>query len=141
MQGEVETANQYLSEPYEMNGLVVKGNALGRQMEFPTANLDLETNLKLIPKQGVYAVQVVLQDSSEWMGMMNIGTKPTLGEDAPVSLEVHLLNFEGDLYDQRIKVRFLRFLREEQRFDNLNSLKSQLKQDALSTRDYFNSLV
>ncbi|MBU2018647.1 MAG: riboflavin biosynthesis protein RibF, partial [Bacteroidetes bacterium] len=139
--GEVEIAHSYLSEPYEITGNVVHGSALGRTIQFPTANLDLGTTLKLIPKKGVYAVQVKLSNGEQRMGMMNIGVKPTVQNESTVSLEVHLLDFDGNLYGETLTVQFLRYLRSEQKFTSKEDLQVQLTKDAEDTRSYFNTLV
>jgi riboflavin kinase/FMN adenylyltransferase len=140
LNGQVEIAHSYLSEPYEITGKVVYGSALGRTIQFPTANLDLETELKLIPKNGVYAVLVKLSNEDLKMGMMNIGTKPTVQNASNISLEVHILDFDKNLYGEVLTVQFLSYLRDEQKFSSTESLKNQLIKDAESTRSYFNTL-
>lgn len=133
--GDVETAKAYLLEPYEMTGMVVAGKSLGRTISYPTANLDLGTDLKLIPKNGVYAVRVLLEDGSEKAGMMNIGVKPTIADSEAVSLEVHIFDFNQDLYGKKLTVKFEHFLRDEMKFDDLQALQQQIQKDETLARD------
>lgn len=137
--GEMDKAKTFLGEPYELYGKVVQGQALGRQLGFPTANLDVESEIKLIPKIGVYAVNVLLEDGSIYEGMMNIGERPTLNSHTETSIEVNLFDFKGDLYGQQITVQLLKRFRDEIRFENLMELKEQLTQDEKNIRTYFTS--
>ena len=137
--GEMDKAKSYLGEPYELYGRVIQGQALGRQLGFPTANLDVESEIKLIPKIGVYAVNVLLEDGGIYEGMMNIGDRPTLKSENKTSIEVNLFNYKGDLYDQQITVQLLKRFRDEIRFENLIELKEQLIQDEKDIRTYFTS--
>ena len=134
LRGEVSTANQMLGSPYSLWGTVVKGQQLGRTIGFPTANLQLPPE-KFLPRFGVYAVDVWLQNSLH-QGVMNIGCRPTVSGDVP-TIEVHLLNWSGDLYGQNLKVYLQQFLRPEQKFDSLEALKQQITQDcqAVKTMD------
>ena len=132
--GEVEVANSYLDEHYFLKGKVIHGNGLGKTIGFPTANLLPESNLKIIPKTGVYAVKVELADGIEHLGMMNIGLNPTMNQQNENSLEVHLLDFKDDLYSQEMTVHFLKRLRDEQKFSSTEALIEQLKQDEKDTR-------
>ncbi len=136
--GNLTLANQYLGYNYFLTGTIQEGKKLGRTIGFPTANLKIEENYKLIPKQGVYIVDAMLEGKSI-RGMMNIGTNPTLGENA-VSIEVHFLDFDANLYGHKIQVNLYQFLREEQKFESLELLKKQLNKDKNQTHAYFNSL-
>ena len=136
-EGKILLANEYLGYPYFFTGTVVHGKKLGRTIGFPTANLEIEENYKLIPPYGVYAVECMVENQNV-NGMLNIGIKPTFeGESA--SIEVHLFDFEGDLYDKKIKVALRKHIREEQKFSSVEDLKSQLKKDELFARDFFKS--
>lgn len=136
-EGKILLANEYLGYPYFFTGTVVHGKKLGRTIGFPTANLEIEENYKLIPAYGVYAVECMVENQNV-NGMLNIGIKPTFeGESA--SIEVHLFDFEGDLYDKKIKVALRKHIREEQKFSSVEDLKSQLKKDELFARDFFKS--
>ena len=139
--GDMNLAKSYLGEPFELHGKVIKGNALGRSIGFPTANLDIESDIKLIPKLGVYAVNVVLSNGSIKEGMMNIGIRPTIANHDDLSIEVNLFDFDGDLYDQYITVQLLSRFRDEMKFDSIPDLMEQLSHDKNTIRTYFNSLV
>jgi len=139
--GEMAKAQMYLGESYELYGKVVQGEALGRQLGFPTANLDVESELKLIPKTGVYAVNVLLPEGIIYEGMMNIGERPTVTSTSNISIEVNLFDFEGDLYNQQITVQLLSRFRDEIRFDSIDELKKQLNKDEMDIRTYFSTHV
>ena len=108
---------------------MVKGKQLGRTIGFPTANLDVSDD-KFIPRMGVYQVRVNCLDGEEQnlLGVMNIGNRPTV-DGKGISLEVHLLNWQGDLYGQRLQVKLVKFIRDEKKFNSLDELKEQIKQD------------
>ena len=125
--GEIDTANQFLGRPYFLSGSVVPGRGVGRELTFPTANLELVHPEKLIPKVGVYTVAVGFGDQV-YPGMLNIGSRPTFGE-GEVTIEVHLINFAGELYGKVLGMLFLARLRDEIRFENAEMLIDQIKQD------------
>jgi len=125
--GDIETANMYLGYEYMLTGTVQKGKGLGRQLHFPTANLAITEDYKLIPKTGAYTVSSVLNDSTVY-GMMNIGYNPTVNGKVQ-SIEVHFFDFEKDLYEQKIQVNMLHRLRDEYKFESLEALKQQLALD------------
>lgn len=132
--------NQMLGRPYRLQGTVVLGQQLGRTLGFPTANLQLPPD-KLLPRQGVYAVRVTRGKSfSEpetfGLGVMNVGSRPTLAGQS-VTVEVHLLDWSGDLYGQTLTVSLETFLRSEEKFPSLNALQSQIMQDCQQARQYF----
>ena len=124
--GEIVTANTMLGRPYCLQGKVVTGQQLGRTIGFPTANLQLPPE-KFLPRYGVYAVDTLI-DRATVKGVMNIGCRPTVAGEAP-SIEVHLLNWSGDLYGKTLKVDLLEFLRPEQKFDSVEALKQQITKD------------
>lgn len=129
-EGNVHEASEALTYPYSITGTVVKGEHIGTTLGFPTANLQPTDKRKLIPAPGVYAVRCVMDDgrSKTHKGMMNIGTRPTFGEHSQ-TLEVHILDYEGDLYGKEITVEFIERLRDERRFENEEELKRQLEED------------
>ncbi len=132
-EGNVELANSYLGEPYELSGIVVHGNALGRTIGFPTANLDPVDSFKLLPANGVYAVKVLYAEK-EYIGMMNIGFRPTMNFSDRPNLEVHILDFDKDIYGEKITVLFLSKIREEKKFSGVDQLIEQLREDENSIR-------
>jgi riboflavin kinase/FMN adenylyltransferase len=133
-EGNIELANKYLGYSYLLTGVVQKGKQLGRTIGFPTANLKIEENYKLIPKQGVYIVESFLLGNKVY-GMMNIGTNPTFDESA-LSLEIYFLDFDADLYNQKIQVSLLKYLRPEQKFDSIVKLTQKLEEDKHQTIEY-----
>lgn len=137
-EGNVELANQYLGYRYFLTGTVQKGKQLGRTIGFPTANLKIEENYKLIPKQGVYIVESALNGVKVY-GMMNIGTNPTFNESM-LSVEIHFLDFNADLYDQKIQISIHQYLRSEQKFDSVSQLKEQLENDRNQAIAYFKTI-
>jgi riboflavin kinase/FMN adenylyltransferase len=138
LEGNVSLAKDYLGYPYVLTGNVVKGNQLGRTINFPTANIEIPEEYKLIPKNGVYIVTANVSNQTVF-GMMNIGVKPTLGENK-LSIEVHLLDFDKDIYNQKIQVNILERLRDEQKFESFEALKLQLEVDKQNTIQYFENL-
>jgi riboflavin kinase/FMN adenylyltransferase len=136
--GNITLANDYLGYEYSLTGIVAKGKQLGRTIGIPTANLQIEENDKLIPSNGVYIVKSILNNKIVF-GMMNIGFNPTV-EGKKLSIEVHYFDFEEDLYNQKIRVSFLKHLRSEQKFDSVELLKAQLGKDKESSLAYIKSL-
>lgn len=127
MQGNMALANDYLGYNYFLTGTVVQGKQLGRTIGFPTANLKIEENYKLIPQNGVYIIKSIIHEKTIY-GMMNIGFNPTVaGEN--LSIEIHYFDFDQDIYDQKIAVSILKYLRSEQKFGSVDLLKEQLKKD------------
>ena len=125
--GELGLATALLGRPYSVAGTVLRGDQLGRQLGFPTANLDV-TELAL-PPDGVYAAEVRLEGMSR-PAVLNIGNRPTLRTSAPAKqFEVHLIEFAGDLYGHELEVVFRQRLRAEQRFENLTELRAQIRRD------------
>ena len=125
--GTIALANEYLGYNYFFTGTVIKGKQLGRTIGFPTANIHIEEDYKLIPKNGVYLVKSLLNGKLIY-GMMNIGKRPTVdGENQ--TIEVHFIDFDQNLYDQEITMEVLDFIRDEQKFDSLEALKNQIQKD------------
>lgn len=133
--GMVDTARDFLGRDYELSGVVIKGQQLGRSLGFPTANLQVLQDYKLVPGDGAYAVTVGLQGKT-CQGMLNIGKRPTINGITP-TVEVNVFDFSGDLYGQQLTVFFKTFLRAEKKFENLNELKSQLEKDREQAKAYF----
>ncbi len=136
--GDVETANTFLGEPFLFNGTVVEGSALGRELGYPTANIDVESGIKLIPGNGVYAV-IVEVDGVLHEGMMNIGVRPTIENETTAKIEVHLFDFNSNLYGKSLTVQLLSRSRDEIKFNSLDELKNQLKKDEEIIRAFFSN--
>jgi riboflavin kinase/FMN adenylyltransferase len=135
--GAITLANEYLGYNYFFSGTVVKGNQLGRTLGFPTANIQIDEDYKLIPKNGVYFVKSKINEKPVF-GMMNIGTRPTV-DGKNQSIEVHFFEFELDLYDMKITIELVDFIREEQKFESLEALKNQLFKDEQICKNYINN--
>lgn len=129
--GDLATANKLLGYPYFIMGSVESGKQIGRQLGFPTANISCCEGWKQIPKDGVYIVKVKW-NGSEFGGMLNIGTRPTIEDAGKKSIEVHLFGHSGRLYGEELKVSFFQRLREEMRFNNLDELRAQLENDKIN---------
>lgn len=128
-QGDVSRAASMLNRRYTLDALVVRGDTRGKKLGYPTANLRLIDGRKVVPKIGVYAVGVKIDQRDGFLpGMMNIGRRPTFG-DGDVRLEVHILDFEGDLYEKRIRVAFVERVRDEKKFESVEALVEQLSRD------------
>ena len=125
--GNIEVANKYLNRPFQIRGKVIKGDRIGRTISFPTANIKVESTYKLLPARGVYLV-TILYGGEKIYGVMNYGIRPTLKATEP-SLEVHLFNFNKDLYGQTLVISLLLRIRDEQKFDSLSELKDQIEKD------------
>lgn len=134
-EGNVALANSYLGYHYFFTGTVVKGNQLGRTINFPTANFKIEDDYKLIPQNGVYIVSSIINDQFV-PGMMNIGVRPTV-DGVALTVEVNYLDFDGDLYGQKLSVSIYEKIRDEQKFPSLDDLKKQLALDKQTAKNYF----
>jgi riboflavin kinase / FMN adenylyltransferase len=132
-EGAIQNANAMLLRPYSISGTVVHGDARGRTIGYPTANLAVHHKYKLIPGNGVYAVRAAFQGHT-YGGMMNIGTRPTIENTNTVSLEVHLFNFDKSIYDESISVEMIAKLREEQKFSSIEQLIEAIKSDEKDAR-------
>ena len=132
LRDDLVTAEKLLGRPYRMCGRVVHGDERGRKIDFPTANIHLHR--KSSPVGGVYAVELFGLEREPLAGVANVGTRPTVG-GAQSRLEVHLLDFDQDIYGRYVHVDFLRKLRPEQRFDSLEELVAQIRKDAEAARE------
>ena len=128
-QGDVKMAERCLGYDYFLDGTVVSGYQVGRKIGFPTANLSVDDPDKLVPADGVYAVQVSF-DGCTYAGMLNIGHRPTLNNGMNRSIEVHILHFHSDIYDKFIRISFVQYIRPEMKFDGIEGLIAQLHKDA-----------
>ena len=126
-EGNIELANTYLGQPFTLEGMIVHGDKRGRELSYPTANMDLKNPHKIVPKQGVYLVKSNLSNRVVY-GMMNIGTKPTFDASMP-SIEVHFFDWNGDLYGQAVQVELLKWVREERKFSSVEELQTQIQAD------------
>lgn len=135
-EGNVAQANRYLGYSYYLDGTVVDGYKMGRKLGFPTANLLPSCSDKLIPAEGVYAVYAYVE-GLRYKGMLNIGHRPTVHNGTDLSIEVHLLDFSGDIYHRQMRIEFMHFVRKEESFPNLDALIAQLQKD----RDTVSSLL
>lgn len=126
-EGNIEIANEFLGRAYELNGIIIKGQQLGRSIGFPTANIHIPHDYKLIPCDGAYAVEIKIEDGI-FQGMLNIGIRPTVNGSTR-TIEVNLFDFEGDLYDSRVCIKLKSYLRPEIKFTGLEALQQQLKKD------------
>ena len=133
-QGDIATANRYLGYHYPLTGRVVHGQKLGRTIGYPTANLAVAEPLKLVPALGIYAVWATTAAGTRHQAMLSIGVRPTIGTGLAQTIEVNLLDFSGDLYDQLLTLEFVAWLRAEEKYDGLDALTTQLALDARNTR-------
>ncbi len=135
--GDVYHASTLLTKPFPLVGKVIEGKQLGRNMGYPTANLVINDGLKIIPADGAYAVYAITPDSKKHKAMLNIGKRPTVSNGLEKSIEVHILDFEGDLYGEEIKILFAKRIRREMKFNGVDDLKKALVQDETLTRKIF----
>jgi riboflavin kinase/FMN adenylyltransferase len=135
-QGDLEAAARLLGRPYDMCGRVAHGDRIGRTIGFPTANIHLHR--RVTPVYGVYAVLMSGAGLQLWPGVANVGRRPTVS-GIRQQLEVHLLDFRGDLYGRRVKVDFMHYIRPEQRFESLTALQAQIQRDTHTARSYFSA--
>ena len=137
-EGNIDKANAFLGYPFMLTGKVVKGKALGRQIDYPTANIQIAEAYKLIPKHGSYVVRSIINKEPVY-GMMNIGVNPTVGGKS-MSIEIYFLDFNDDLYDQKIQVSLLQHIRSEEKFGSVDLLKSQLEKDKNTVISFLKNL-
>lgn len=126
--GQIASAAKFLGYNYSIDGKVISGDKRGQKIGFPTANIKVENSHKLIPAVGVYAVKVII-DFASYYGMMNVGYRPTVKEKGNLLPEIHIFDFDEDIYDKEISVEFLSFIREEKKFNSIDDLKFQLQKD------------
>jgi riboflavin kinase/FMN adenylyltransferase len=124
-QGDVSTANSYLGYNYSLKGTVIHGAAMGRRIGFPTANIHVDYPFKLIPANGVYAIEAKVH-GRKYHGVMNIGVRPTVDQSLQRQLEAHLFDFDNLIYDEKIEVKFLFKVRDEKKFGSIDELKDQI---------------
>ena len=135
-EGDVETARAFLGHPHVLTQTVGHGRQLGRTIGIPTANLVAPPHV-LLPKRGVYAAKITLPDGRAFGGVTNVGVRPTVNNGQDVTVEPWILDFDGDLYGQAIRVEFFRRLRDERKFESLDALRSQIETDAVKTREAY----
>lgn len=135
-EGGVETARAFLGHPHVLTQTVGHGRRLGRTIGVPTANLVAPPHV-LLPKRGVYAAKVTLPDGRAFGGVTNVGIRPTVNHGQDVTVEPWILDFDGDLYGQKLRVEFFRRLRDERKFDSLEALRAQIQCDAVRTREAY----
>ena len=128
-EGDVASAARYLGYPYFLNGIVVGGFRMGRRIGYPTANLQVNDECKVIPARGVYAVRVEV-DGCIYGGMLNIGCRPTFDNGANATIEAHIFDFKSDIYNHSLRLFFVQRIRSERKFDSVEELVAQLHQDA-----------
>lgn len=126
-QGDIKTTEKYLGRSFNLTGKIVKGDGLGKKINYPTANIFIEETYKIIPKDGVYLVETIIEDEL-FNGMMNIGHRPTIGTNVK-SIEVHLFNFNEDIYGKVISIKMISKIRDEKKFSSIEALKEQLVKD------------
>jgi riboflavin kinase / FMN adenylyltransferase len=134
LEGRVERANMYLQHPFTLNGTIVKGRGIGKDLGFPTANLDIEEDYKLIPKNGVYVVSSLIGGIKVY-GMMNIGTNPTVGGKEK-TIEANFFNLDKDLYGKKLEIQMLVRIRDEKKFSSIEDLKTAMTQDRAFSNQY-----
>ena len=131
--GFLEKANKLLNRTWSVEGIVQKGRQIGKKIGFPTCNIDIKDYV--LAKPGVYAVKVLKKNNSEYIkGIANLGYRPTFNQKK-ILLEVHLFNFSGNLYNKYLSVEFLRFIRKEKKFKNVEQLRKQIKSDLLIAKN------
>lgn len=133
-EGKAQLAKSLLGRYYELTGTVIEGQKLGRKIGFPTANVKVEDDYKLLPGDGVYAVKVSLEGDM-YHGMMNIGFKPTMAAKER-SIEVHLFDFNNEIYGRKLTIEFVTFIRNEMKFNSLDELTEQLEKDKIKSISY-----
>jgi len=137
IEGDIKTADEYLGYEYPISGEVIRGNQIGRSLGFPTANIQYNNHYKLIPANGVYAVEIRVKETT-YRGMMNIGRRPTLNDhDAGMTLEVNIFDFDEIIYGKVITVLLRKRIRDEIKFKNLEALSAQLVKDKATIEKYF----
>ncbi|AXT57644.1 bifunctional riboflavin kinase/FAD synthetase [Aquimarina sp. MMG015] len=139
LEGDIIKANKYLGYNFMLTGKIIKGKELGRKLEYPTANLHIEEDYKLIPKKGVYVVKSHINNKM-YFGMMNIGNNPTVN-GTHQTIETHFFDASFNLYEKKIQIEILIRIRDEKKFDSIEDLKNAMQDDEDFSRDYINSTV
>ena len=135
-QGEIERANEFLGHPYTLSDHVSHGKKLGTTLGFPTVNLKLKEHV-MAPAKGVYATKVILENGDILPAVTNVGTRPTVDDGDQLTIEGFILDFNGDLYGQKIQMEFYKYLREEKKFPSFDALKAEIAHNVEQTREYF----
>ena len=138
LEGNITLANQFLGYSYFFSGKVIEGKKIGRTLGFPTANIEITENYKLLPKNGAYVINCNI-DSSIYYGMMNIGNNPTIGNNEQ-SIEVHFFELNKNLYNENLEISILYYLRDEQKFSTIEDLKMQIEKDKNYSLNFINNL-
>jgi riboflavin kinase/FMN adenylyltransferase len=138
LEGNIELATNYLGYDYSFTGIIIKGKQLGRTIGYPTANIEMDEDYKLIPNNGVYIAKSVLNGKTVF-GMMNIGTRPTV-DGTKQTIEINFFDFKQDLYGQKITISPLHRMRSEQKFESLDALKNQLEKDKKTALSFIENL-
>ncbi|MEO8666610.1 MAG: bifunctional riboflavin kinase/FAD synthetase [Ignavibacteria bacterium] len=139
-QGDVKKVSTLLERDYSITGKVIEGKKLGASLGYPTANIELSSKYKMIPKIGIYAVSVEV-DGKEYFGMMSIGKNPTVTDDDSIKIEVNIFDFNKDIYGKVIKISFLGYIRDEEKFDTLDELKERMALDKKQSIEIINESV
>ena len=134
--GQIDRANRFLGHPHTLTGAVRHGRGIGSSRLYPTANLIIPPHV-LVPSHGVYVTRATLPEGASYAAVTNVGTRPTVNNGTDITVEACLLDFQGDLYGQTLRLEFYQHLRDEIRFDSLEALKAQIAADAEATRQYF----
>ncbi|MEG0442028.1 MAG: riboflavin biosynthesis protein RibF [Oscillospiraceae bacterium] len=137
-QGELERAGDFLGHPHTLTDTVSRGKKLGSTLGFPTVNLHFQEGV-IVPAFGVYATRVYLENGESRMAVTNIGTRPTVSDGSDVTVEGFILDFDGDLYGQKVRMEFYKKLRDERQFDSLEALTAEVLRNAQETRTYFST--
>lgn len=135
IRGDVEQAHELLARPYAVGGVVEHGDSRGKQIGFPTANINVPEE-QVMPALGVYSAMVRTAEGRRLPAVVNIGNRPTFGENKPVTTEVHILDFDEDLYGQKLDIELMRYVRSEKKFSGVDELKEQIRKDCDLTRQY-----
>jgi riboflavin kinase/FMN adenylyltransferase len=136
-EGNLTTANSYLGNEFQLKGIITRGKGIGKTINFPTANVSIKEDYKIIPKNGVYIAKAIIQHKT-YTGMLNIGNNPTVN-GTKRTIEIHLFDLNKDVYDQEITVAIQKRIRNEQHFESISLLQEQLKKDKLAALTYFHS--
>lgn len=134
LEGDIISANKFLGYNYLLTGKVIEGDKRGRTIDFPTANIEVDFSLKILPPNGVYAVEVSF-DNKKLFGVMNLGVRPTIGNSTKVTPEVFIFDFNGDIYGKELNINFIERIRDEKKFNSLDELKNQINYDIKKTKE------
>jgi riboflavin kinase/FMN adenylyltransferase len=134
LSGDFQTANAFLGNYFDFSGTVVRGREIGRKIGFPTANIQIDSDIKIIPADGVYFAITTTPDNKKHFSLLNVGNNPTVNGKCR-SIEVYLLDFSGDLYHQTLRVEIVQKIRSEKKFENVQALAEQLKKDEITARN------